>query len=71
MYGPYSMGNKLGRVVRMVVDSILPHGEFGPNDHRKDIPPFIVWRILIFVVLDFSIDFSELEVLFKTTTSPR
>ena len=22
----------------MVVDSILPHAEFGPNDHRKDAP---------------------------------
>ena len=27
---------KLGCVVRMVVDSILPHAEFGPNDHQKD-----------------------------------
>ena len=24
----------------MVVDSILPHAECGPNDHRKDAPPF-------------------------------
>ena len=24
----------------MVVDSILPHAERGPNDHRKDAPPF-------------------------------
>ena len=31
---------KLGRVVRMVVDSILLHAECGPNDHRKDAPPF-------------------------------
>ena len=23
----------------MVVDSILPHAESGPNDHRKDAPP--------------------------------
>ena len=22
----------------MVVDSILPHAECGPNDHRKDAP---------------------------------
>ena len=27
-------------VVKMVVDSILPHVESGPNDHRKDAPPF-------------------------------
>ena len=31
----------LGCVVKMVVDSILPHAVFGPNDHRKDAPPFI------------------------------
>ena len=31
---------KLGCVVRMVVDSILLHVESGPNDHRKDAPPF-------------------------------
>ena len=29
---------KLGCVVRMVVDSILSHAEFGSNDHRKDAP---------------------------------
>ena len=32
--------SKLGCVVRMVVDSILPHAESGPNDHRKDALPF-------------------------------
>ena len=32
--------NKLGRVVRMVVDSILHHAECGPNDHQEDAPPF-------------------------------
>ena len=31
---------KLGCVVRMVVDYILPHAESGPNDHRKDASPF-------------------------------
>jgi len=30
--------SKVGCVVRMVVDSILPRAEFGPNDHRKDTP---------------------------------
>ena len=24
----------------MVVESILPHAKSGPNDHRKDAPPF-------------------------------
>ena len=37
---------KLGCVVRMVVDSILPHAESGPNDHRKDAPPFRKTAIL-------------------------
>ena len=32
---------KLGCVLRMVVDSVLRHAESGPNDHRKDTPPFI------------------------------
>ena len=27
-------------MVRMVVDSVLPHAESGPNDHRKDALPF-------------------------------
>ena len=31
---------KLGCVVRMVVDSILPHAGSGSNDHRKDVPQF-------------------------------
>jgi len=33
---------KLGCVVRMVVDSIRPNAESGPNDHRKDAPSFTV-----------------------------
>ena len=33
--------SKLGCVVRMVVDSILPYAESGPKDHRKDAPLFI------------------------------
>ena len=39
--GPCTLEIKLGCVVRMVVDSILPHAECGPNDHSKDAPPFI------------------------------
>ena len=31
---------KLGCVVRMVVNSILPHAEYGPNNHREDAPLF-------------------------------
>ena len=31
---------KLGCVVRMVVESIVPHAECGPNDQRKDAPRF-------------------------------
>ena len=35
--------DKLGCMVRMVVDSILPHAECGPNDHRKEAPPLSWW----------------------------
>ena len=31
---------KIECVVRLVVDSILPHAELGPNDHRKYESPF-------------------------------
>ena len=46
---------KLGCVVRMVVDSILLHTECGPNDHRKDAPPFniLLWYLSM-LVLPFS-----------------
>ena len=36
---------KLGCMVRMVVDSILPHAECRPNDHRKDAPLFRIRKI--------------------------
>ena len=42
----FKVSAKLGCVVRMVVDSILPHTECGPNDHRKDAPRFITDQIL-------------------------
>ena len=32
----------------MVVDSLLPHAKCGPNDHRKDAPPFSSARKNIF-----------------------
>ena len=32
----YVISKWLGCVVRMVVDSMLPHAEFRSNDHRKD-----------------------------------
>ena len=32
--------SKVGCVFPMVVVSILPHAEFGPNDHREDAPHF-------------------------------
>ena len=34
-----SKTSKLECVVRMAVDSILPHAEFGPNGLRKEAPP--------------------------------
>ena len=42
--------NKLGCVVRMVIDSILLHAESRPNDHRKDAPLFTYWKALLGVV---------------------
>ena len=33
--------SKVGCVFPMVIASILPHAEFGPNDHREDAPHFI------------------------------
>ena len=38
--------SKLGCVVRMVVDSILPNAECGHNGHRKDAPSFN-WTIKV------------------------
>ena len=34
------LNSKEGRVFPLVVVSILPHAEFGPNDHWKDAPDF-------------------------------
>ena len=33
--------NKVGCVFPIVIVSILPYAEFGPNDHRKKHPNFI------------------------------
>ena len=33
--------SKLGCASPKVVDSIVPHAEFGPNGHREDAPDFI------------------------------
>ena len=32
--------SKVGGVFPMVVASKLAHAEFGPNDHREDVPHF-------------------------------
>jgi len=37
--------DKVEFVVPMIVVSILPHAEFGPNDHREDAPHFSI-RVL-------------------------
>ena len=37
--------SKLECVILMAVVSILPHTEFGPNDHREDAPHFSI-RVL-------------------------
>ena len=36
---------KVGYVFQMVIVSILPHAEFGPNDDREDAPHFIQNRL--------------------------
>ena len=51
-------GFKLGCVVRLVIDSILPHAKCGPNHHRKDAPPFTQERFT-----DFDILFSRLAIV--------
>ena len=35
-------------MVRMVADTILPHAESGPIDHRKDAPPFRIFQNQLF-----------------------
>ena len=39
-------------MVRIVVDSILPHAECGSNDHRKDAPPFTRGNSRLYQVCD-------------------
>ena len=41
---------KVGRIFPMVVVSIRPYAEFGPNDHREDAPHFTCVNIPGFVV---------------------
>ena len=41
VFEPQDFGCKVGCVFPMVVVSIQPHLEFGPNDHRDDTPHFI------------------------------
>ena len=36
----------------MVVVSLLPHAEFGPNDHREDAPHFNIFNIGIAAYID-------------------
>ena len=38
---------KVGCVFRMVVVSILPHAEIGPNDYREDALHFTFAKIII------------------------
>ena len=51
----YCFLNKLGCVVRMVVDSILIHAESGPNDHRKEHPRLQACSELTFTALKLCI----------------
>ena len=40
---------KVGCVFAMIVVSILPHAELGPNDHRDDEPHF-TWTKIPFMI---------------------
>ena len=43
----------------MVIVSILPHAEFGPNDHQEDAPHFIIPGIIpICSVMPLTVMFS-------------
>ena len=44
---------KVGCVFPMVIVSILPHAEFGPNDHREDAPHFITRHTIVWIPRDF------------------
>ena len=53
----YQVSSKVEYVFRsssmrstMVVVSMLPHAEYGPNDHREDVPYFINGSILQFLL---------------------
>ena len=56
---------KVGCVVVMVVVSILPHAEFGPNDHRKDAPPFTNNISLYCYFFNFLNNFEFLKIGFS------
>ena len=54
---------KLGCAVRMVVDSILPHAESGPNGHGKDAPQFTQFREFFIKVRFHYILYSNIKSL--------
>jgi len=49
-YACHDNHDKLGCMVRIVVDSILPHAECGPNDHRKNAPRDQIIQLLYFFI---------------------
>ena len=49
-------------MVKIVVDSILPHAEFGPNDHPVDAPHF---RITTKTIIDQCYNFFSRTTLIK------
>ena len=50
----------------MVVDSILPHAECEPNDHRKDVPPFMGGSIFL-IMGNCKIDSENADRIFAST----
>ena len=54
-------------VVRMVVDSIMPHAASGPNAHRKDAPQFTILSHLPCGIENFKIPFTRDPIRNRTT----
>ena len=53
---------ELERFFPMVVVSILPHAEFGPNDHREDAPHFTYVQKPISRIPIENLDFSLTKI---------
>ena len=57
-------------MVRIVIDSLLPHAEFGPNDHRKDAPPFTNLEVCTTKFLEYAFKTFKSSRLFQPSLVP-